>query len=142
MKIIEEPKIFCWENSIGVVHNKEFFERRFNKRQFITIIVRLIRTKRFSSADLILKEALKEYLHVTQFRNQYRGKCISDSLFYMKWRNIIKRNRTFIVNAKIVENEKMRQKEVTRYAREKYMLSRTLEFERILRRKGIVVGKY
>ena len=138
------PKIFCLDNNLGIVYNRHFFAiTTFNKRNFKCLIMKYIKSKEFHSADMLLKVVMKEYVGLDEFCIRFHENNMSDSQFYMKWRNIIKDNKTFIKNAKPLLEKKQKKHEAEvheRNVQREIKATKSALFVGVAKHKRIVIG--
>ncbi len=91
-------KFFCFGNTIGIFDNGEYFPAKdFDENRFREIIKELIVSKKFFSADLLLKDAMREYFDLKSQMRHYKGQCMADSEFYLRWREEILKDEEFII---------------------------------------------
>ncbi len=127
------PKIFCLDDKVGLVYNQNFYALvTFNKRKFKCLLIELIKSKKFFSADVLLKTALKQYMGVEEFRKRFQDKGITDSQFYMKWRNLIKNHEEFKVNAQCLLEHRQEWRNRVNEGRIRYLNMKMSENERFL----------
>jgi len=115
------PRAFCFEQQLGVIANGVFYPMTvFNKMRFKTIIVELIHSKKFGSAEVLLKTAIEQYTGYNMAR-VFKQKGLTDSEFYMKWRAVIKKHRSFYENASKVKEQKEKWVTSVKEGRRKYL---------------------
>ena len=115
------PKAFCYEHHIGIITDGVFYPMTvFNKIRFKTIIVELIHSKKFRSAEVLLKTAIEQFTGY-QLSRVYKGKGITDSEFYMKWREVIKKHKSFYENASQLQVDKQKWENSVKEGRKKYL---------------------
>lgn len=115
------PRAFCFEHQIGVIADGVFYPLTvFNKIRFKTIIVELIHSKKYGSAEVLLKTAIEQFTGY-QLAKVYKCKGITDSEFYMKWREVIKKHRSFYENASVVKEAKEKWATTVKEERRKYL---------------------
>lgn len=136
-------RAFCFGNEIGVVTGKIFEPIELNKMKFMRIIAKLMNTNKYSSPDVLLKEAIKEYTACDTLARVYQQKNLSDSELFMRWRKRIKNHSHFQEKAKPIKeaNDKLRQ--MVKEERRKYSIDRNEQFysvARTLKRNGKTIA--
>lgn len=127
------PRIFCLGERVGFVHNKNFYALvSFNKRKFKCLLIELIKTKQFYSADMLLKVALQRYMGIEEFCKRYQNKGNTDSVFYTKWRNLIKNHKGFKLNAQTLIKNRQEWRDKVSEGRLKYSNAKMAETERYI----------
>lgn len=113
--MVQAKRVFCFEGNLGIIHEKVFCPVEVVKVKFMRIIVKRILSKKYAFADLLLKDAIKDYTGCNEIASLYKGQSLSDSSFYIKWRNKIKQHPHFqkisrpMVEAKKQKNDKIRE---------------------------------
>lgn len=100
-------RAFCFEEEVGVIVEGQFYPIKFEPIRFMRIIVKLMHKKDYVTADLLLKDAIMEYSSATMLSKIFKTKNLSDSLFYMKWRNLIRKNKKFYQKEQILQKKRM-----------------------------------
>ena len=91
-------KVFCMENTVGIMDKGQYYpEENFDEKRFREILTELILSKKHFSADLLLKEGIKKYFGLKNQIRHYKGKTMSDSEFYLRWREVIMEDENFKV---------------------------------------------
>lgn len=102
----QNVRVFCYEENLGLIEDGNFYPLQFSPIRFMRILVRLMSKKDYIAPDLVLKEAMMEYTSVTAIAKIYKTKSLSDSLFYMKWRSLIKNNKKFDQKQKALQKKR------------------------------------
>ena len=102
----QNVRVFCYEENLGLIEDGNFYPLQFSPIRFMRILVRLMSKKDYIAPDLVLKEAMMEYTSVTAIAKIYKTKSLSDSLFYMKWRSLIKNNKKFNQKQKALQKKR------------------------------------
>lgn len=138
------PKSFCYEKHIGLITDGVFYPMTvFNKMRFKTIIVELVNSKKFSSAEVLLKTAIEQYTGYALTRT-YKFKGLTDSEFYMKWRSVIKQHKSFAENATKMNEAKEKWQDQVREGRRRYRQNvddENARYEMIARARGKKIGQ-
>ena len=133
------PRSFCIEQQIGVIVEGMFYPMIvFNKIRFKTIIVELIHSKKFNSAEVLLKTAIEQFTGYPIART-YKMQGLTDSEFYMKWRSVIKKHRSFYENADKMNEAKAKWAVAVKEGRMKYRRDvddENARYEMLSRSKG------
>lgn len=132
--------VFCYDNFLGIIENREFQPIEVDKIKFMRIIVQLIANSKCVAADVILKEAIKEYTEVNEFAKLYKGRNLSDSKFYMRWRERIKKHKKFEIVALQILEARQEKAQIIKKAREHYILQKSV-YEESIKRSFKKVGK-
>ena len=107
-------KFFCFKNDLGYVIKGVFYAvEDFDEVRFRKIIKDIIGRKKFYSADLLLKEVIKQYLGLKEQQRTYKKIGITDSEFYLFWRKVILEDEDFKISSVEV---KEKSKEIYRRA--------------------------
>ena len=89
-------KIFCLGDTVGTFDKGQYFpDKKFDETRFRKILKELILSKKHFSADLLLKEGIMKYFGLKSQIRHYKGKTMSDSEFYLRWRNEILEDENF-----------------------------------------------
>ena len=89
-------KIFCIGDTVGTFDKGQYFpDKKFDETRFRKILKDLILSKKHFSADLLLKEGIKKYFGVREQIRHYKGQTMTDSKFYLRWREEILEDEDF-----------------------------------------------
>lgn len=131
--MVQAKRVFCFEGNLGIIQERVFYPVELVKVKFMRIIAKRIATKKYAFADLLLKDAIKEYTGCNDIAILYKGKSLSDSSFYIKWRNKIKQHPHFQeISKPMVEAEKQRTDKI-REARTIESIQKTCSVDSIIR---------
>lgn len=95
--MVQYSRGFCFENQIGFVKDKKFIPVKFEKVRFMRLIIGFWKKNptKCLSADMVLRQAIKDYTNTDDLVKYYRKVGMTDSEFYNVWRQIVKKNRKF-----------------------------------------------
>ena len=108
---------FCYEENLGVIVEGQFYPLKFEPIKFMRILVKLMHEKDYITADLLLKDAIISYTSATMLSKVFKTKNLSDSLFYMKWRNFIKNNKRFYKKQEVLQQKRTMMRETAKKAK-------------------------
>lgn len=108
---------FCYEENLGVIVEGQFYPLKFEPIKFMRILVKLMNEKDYITADLLLKDAIISYTSATMLSKVFKTKNLSDSLFYMKWRNFIKNNKRFYKKQEVLQQKRTMLRETAKKAK-------------------------
>lgn len=108
---------FCYEENLGVIVEGQFYPLKFEPIKFMRILVKLMHEKDYITADLLLKDAIISYTSATMLSKVFKTKNLSDSLFYMKWRNFIKNNKRFYKKQEVLQQKRTMLRETAKKAK-------------------------
>ena len=132
-------RVFCFENDLGFIKEGIFYPIHLDKLEFMRIICTLRSNTDYISADLLLKDAIKNYTNIDILAIQYKNKSLSDSVFYMYWLNKIRNNRKFKLTSSALKEEKKRINKKIKEESKKYKIPKAYNVqstEKILRNNG------
>lgn len=131
--MVQGKRVFCFEEKLGIIHERVFYPTKLVKIKFMRIIVKRILSKKYAFADLLLKDAIKEYTGCNEIANLYKGQSLSDSSFYIKWRNKIKQHPHFQEFSKPMVEARKQKNDKIREARVIEMIQKACSVESIIR---------
>lgn len=105
---------FAVGNDLGIIQNCQFTPVELDKMRFLRIIGSLLATGKYKVPDLLLKAAIIEYTGAEKLAVLYRGKGITDSPLYMKWRKRVADHKKMAIVTKAYQDEKHRKMEIMR----------------------------
>mgnify|MGYP004502768183 FL=1 len=105
---------FAVGNDFGTIQNCQFTPVELDKIRFLRIIGSLFITGKYKVPDLLLKAAIVEYTGAEKIAVLYRGKGITDSAIYMKWRKRVADHKKMAIVTKAYQDEKHRIMEIVR----------------------------
>lgn len=133
------PRAFCYEGKIVLVHKGEVEEVSFCKIRFLRIVAEILNSrKHFTSADVIVKEAIIQYTGVKALAKNFKGKGITDDPGYMKLRNFVKAK--FLDVFEKEQQEKRERRELIKHNREIENMKKDCK-TRCMERCGFVIRR-
>lgn len=111
---------FAYGDDFGTIQNCQFTPVKLDKIRFLRIIGSLLATGKYKVPDLLLKDALLEYTGAEKIAVLYRGKGITDSAIYMKWRRRLADHKKMFIISQAYQAEKHRKAEIVRNEKNKY----------------------
>ena len=133
------PRAFCYEGKIVLIHKGEAEEVAFCKTRFLRIVAEILSArKHFTSADVIVKEAIKQYTGVKTLATNFKGKGITDNAGYMKLRNFVKSKFADVFEKE--QQERRERSELIRQNREIENMKKDCK-TRCMERCGFVIGR-
>lgn len=117
---------FCLGMQIGIVEENKFIPIKFEKIKFMRTIVKVLHENptKCVTAEVVLRQAIKEYTKTEELIRLYNRKGITDSELYNAWRDIVKKNKRF----QIVFKESSKRQEENRKSAKK-----NREMERVVK---------
>lgn len=110
---------FAYGNDFGTIQNCQFTPVELDKMRFLRIIGSLLVTGKYKVPDLLLKDAILEYTGAEKIAILYRGKGITDSAIYMKWRRRLADHKKMSLISSAYQEEKHRKAEIVRKQKNK-----------------------
>ena len=133
------PKAFCYEGKIIVIYKGEAEEVAFCKTRFLRTVAEILSTrKHFTSADVIVKEAIIKYTGTNGLAKTFKGKGITDDAGYMRLRNFVKEK--FLDVFEKEQQERKKRSEIIRHNRDIEMMKKDVK-TRCMERSGFVIGR-
>lgn len=105
---------FAVGNDFGIIQNCQFTPVELDKMRFLRIIGSLLATGKYKVPDLLLKAAIVEYTGAEKLAVLYRGKGITDSALYMKWRKRVADHKKMVLLANAYQEEQHRKLQMMR----------------------------
>lgn len=110
---------FAYGNDFGTIKNCQFTPVELDKMRFLRIIGSLVTSGKYKVPDLLLKAAIVEYTGAEKLAVMYRGKGITDSPLYMKWRKRVADHKKMAIVSHAYQEEKHRKAEIVRVEKNK-----------------------
>ena len=110
---------FAVDDNFGIIQNCQFIPVELDKMRFLRIIGSLFITGKYKVPDLLLKAAIVEYTGAEKIAVLYRGKGITASTIYMKWRKRLNDHKKMALVANAYQEEQHRRLQTIREEKNK-----------------------
>lgn len=135
---------FCVDNEIGRIENAQFIPVEFDKFRFLRILGNLMASGKYKVPDLLLKDAIASFVGAEKVAKLYRSSGITNSVFYMKWRNRLISHKRLAKVSEEYQKSRRQKAELVRIEKAKLAIkdsAHELAVEKALRKKKMAKGQ-